>query len=299
MKFCACGAHVQKYTARQFSNATNFAQASPVFCDREFVSVCDWQVSHISPMTKAMKKMILHYVLAATLLLFGGVASVAMEFKAQPVAVLELFTSQGCSSCPPADEILGELAKDKTLITLAYHVDYWNYIGWEDTFSKKEHSDLQRRYARQRGEKRIYTPQMLINGTVDVVGSRLVDIKKAIANARLDVRVNLKADGEMLTIDIPMASSDIKDATIWLVPFISKAQVNIERGENRGQLITYSSIVQKRQLVGMWSPNKGVELRIPIPQMMDEGVDGLAVLVQERTENGLPGRMLGAASLLR
>jgi len=223
----------------------------------------------------------------------------AMEVKAQPVAVLELFTSQGCSSCPPADEILAELAKDKSLITLAYHVDYWNYIGWEDTFSQKEHSELQRAYARQLGEKRIYTPQMLINGTIDIVGSHLAEIKAATANAKLDVLVNVHADGDMLSIEIPKAQSDVKDAAIWLVPFASKVRVNIERGENRGESIAYTSIVQKRQLVGMWSPSKGAELRIPMPQMMDESVDGLAVLVQERTSSGLPGRMLGAVSLLR
>ncbi|MCZ4272319.1 thioredoxin family protein [Maritalea porphyrae] len=246
-----------------------------------------------------MKNIISKIALLASMVV-GGVAPVkAMDVKGQPIAVLELFTSQGCSSCPPADEILAELAKDKNLITLAYHVDYWNYIGWEDTFSQKEHSELQRRYARQRNEKQVYTPQLLINGTVDVVGSHLDEIKEATANAKLDVIVNLHAEGDMLSINIPSAEIAVKDATIWLVPFVSKAQVKIERGENRGQLITYSSIVQKRQLVGMWSSKKATELRIPMPQMMNEGVDGLAVLVQERAPNGLPGRMLGAVSLLR
>jgi len=223
----------------------------------------------------------------------------AMDVKANPIAVLELFTSQGCSSCPPADEILAELAKDKTLITLAYHVDYWNYIGWEDTFSQQEHSDLQRRYARQRGDKQIYTPQLLVNGTVDVVGSHLGEIKAATADASLDVLVNLYADGDMLNIDIPSADIPANEATIWLVPFRSEAKVDIGKGENRGKSIAYSSVVQKRQLVGMWSPDKATQLRIPMPQMMNDDVDGLAVLVQERAKTGLPGRILGAVSLLR
>ncbi|MGJ8529498.1 DUF1223 domain-containing protein [Maritalea sp.] len=224
-------------------------------------------------------------------------SALAMSIKSEPVAVLELFTSQGCSSCPPADKILSELAHDKKLITLAYHVDYWNYIGWEDTFSDEEHSNLQRGYAHQLGAERIYTPQLLINGTVDIVGSHADKIEKAIAASSLDVGVSFAVEGDMLSIEIPKFDTNIEQATIWLVPFISSVKVEIQRGENRGQTLTYSSVVKHRQIVGMWSPSNGTNLSIPMPQMLGAEVDGLAVLVQERTAKGLPGRMLGAAAL--
>ena len=250
-------------------------------------------------MTFAMMKLISKFAGACGLVLTSVAPIAAMDVKAEPVAVLELFTSQGCSSCPPADEILGELAKDKNFITLAYHVDYWNYIGWEDTFSQKAHSDLQRQYARAKGEKRIYTPQLIINGTTDVVGSHRDEIDELTAKATLDVKVEVAEHGDMLSINIPGADLDIKDATVWLVPFVANAKVNIGRGENGGRIITYSSIVKSRQLVGMWLPQKGVELNLPVPQMMNDEVNGLAILVQERTAKGLPGRILGAVSMLR
>lgn len=246
-----------------------------------------------------MMKLISKFAGALGLVLTSVAPISAMDIKAEPVAVLELFTSQGCSSCPPADEILGELAKDKRFITLAYHVDYWNYIGWEDTFSQKAHSDLQRQYARANGEKRIYTPQMIINGRTDVVGSYRDEIDKFTAQASLNVKVEVAEVGDMLSISIPPADINLKDATVWLVPFVANAKVDIGRGENRGRSITYSSIVKNRQLVGMWMPQKGVELSLPVPQMMNDEINGLAILVQERTAKGLPGRILGAVSMLR
>jgi len=223
----------------------------------------------------------------------------AMSMKSQPKAVLELFTSQGCSSCPPADEILGELAKNPDLITLAYHVDYWNYIGWEDTFSSKEHSDLQRRYAQQRGAKQIYTPQLLVNGKVDVVGSRRTKLDKAIDEAHLIVPVMMEVSGDMLSIDIPSQAGFTKPAAIWLVPFISAANVDVQRGENAGNVYQYSSIVKDRQIVGMWTPSEGTSLKLPVPTMLGDDVDGLAVLVQTRSKAGLPGPILGAAAVSR
>ena len=105
--------------------------------------------------------------------------SVGQAQAERALAVVELFTSQGCSSCPPADHVLGELAQERDIIALSYHVDYWDYMGWKDIFGRAENSQRQRVYAHRMKKKNVYTPQMVINGKADVVGSRPMDVAKA------------------------------------------------------------------------------------------------------------------------
>jgi len=217
--------------------------------------------------------------------------------RQSPRAVLELFTSQGCSSCPPADALLTEMDKDPGIIALAYHVDYWDYIGWPDTFGDSAHSDHQRAYAESWGSSRIFTPQLVVNGSDGVVGSRRQEVDIAVQNAELHLPVTLRTYKAMLKIDVP-PKAGLNPAVVWLVTFIDSAQVRIERGENEGKTIAYSQIVTSRQALGMWEPATGAQLKLPLAEVLVEPSNGAAILVQE-DRNGLPGRIIGAAAFLR
>src|SRR5262245_5125278 len=122
----------------------------------------------------------MHPLRIASLLALGCLVVAETPAKAEPRAVLELFTSQGCSSCPAADKLLGELAKDPSLVTLTLSVDYWDYLGWKDTLALKGHSNRQRAYAGVRGDREVYTPQMVVNGVGHVNGSDKAAIERAI-----------------------------------------------------------------------------------------------------------------------
>lgn len=234
----------------------------------------------------------------ALAVLFGLLTAAAAdggEVRTAPRAVVELFTSQGCASCPPADALFGELAARDDLVALAYHIDYWDYVGWPDTFGAKENSDLQRAYAESWGSSRIFTPQLIVNGAHGVVGSRRGEVMDAIGNAALDLPVTLTATGDdMLEITIaPRPGSP--DGVVWLVTYLDRADVAIERGENEGETIAYTQIVTRRQLLGMWEAASGAALKLPLEEVLAGPANGLAILVQE-DRDGLPGPMLGAAS---
>jgi hypothetical protein len=218
----------------------------------------------------------------------------AAELRNHPKAVLELFTSQGCSSCPSADAKLSELQKNTDLITLAYHVDYWDYIGWTDTFGGKPNTDWQKAYAQSWGSSMIYTPELVVNGAKGVVGSRDSEVSGALATASLAVPVTLNVDDKMLDISVgPQAGGG--DAMVWLVTFKDHASVAIDRGENAGHTIDYSQIVTGRQMLGMWDAAAGTHLRLPLTEILTGGANGAVILVQT-DKGGLPGAILGAAS---
>jgi hypothetical protein len=129
-----------------------------------------------------------HPVIAALLIASAAAPALGAEVKTNPKAVLELFTSQGCSSCPPADALLRTMDQRPDIIALAYHVDYWDYIGWTDTFGAKANTDRQRAYAAAWKSNNIYTPELVINGAKDVVGSRQPDIDTAVGGPRCRCR---------------------------------------------------------------------------------------------------------------
>lgn len=241
--------------------------------------------------------MFLRLVPAALALVLVLTPASAAEFKHSPNAVVELFTSQGCSSCPPADALLDELSRQPEILTLAYHVDYWDYIGWPDTFGAAANSDHQRAYADAWKTPRIFTPQMVINGTANAVGSRRDEVGAAVSAATLALDVTLEAKGDMLKISIP-GQAAAGEAVVWLVCFRDRADVAIERGENKGKTIAYTQIVLNRQVLGMWDPVAGAKLKVPLKEVLPEGADGVAVLVQHDVD-GLPGPILGAASYVR
>jgi len=226
--------------------------------------------------------------------LIAGTATAA-DVREHPKAVLELFTSQGCSSCPGADAKLIELGKADDVIALAYHVDYWDYIGWADTFGSKANSDRQRAYAQSWGSSRIYTPELIVNGKTGVVGSRDDEVNQALGEAQLDLPVALNVGGDMLDVNIP-AKGGAGEAMVWLVTFKDRAQVAISRGENAGKTMDYSQIVTGRQMLGMWDPVAGTHLKLPLSELMAGGSNGAVILVQAE-KSGLPGPILGAASV--
>jgi hypothetical protein len=219
----------------------------------------------------------------------------------QVQAVLELFTSQGCSSCPPADALLAELGKRPNLVTLSFSVDYWNYLGWHDTLSSPANSDRQREYARMRGDGSVYTPQVVVDGLIHVNGSNEAAIEMAMRNGAkrlqdVKVPVSIYADGDTLVIGIGAAPemSDKRDATVWLVCAKDEETVSITRGENRGKTLSYYHPVRELSPVGMWK-GEAMTLKLPLKELKIMGGDYLVALLQVETG----GPILGAAQYVR
>jgi hypothetical protein len=214
-------------------------------------------------------------------------------------AVIELFTSQGCSSCPSADRLLGELSHDRTLVTLSLSVDYWDYIGWKDTLALPGHRKRQWGYAKSRGDRQVYTPQAVINGVLHVVGSDKSAIDQAIAKSRSEtgtlavpVQLSQDADGR---ITVAIADSPSRaQGEIWLCGVKKAVAVKIERGENRGKMVTYHNVARAWHKLGDWT-GKAASFTLSRSDFKD-GVDEATVILQERP-NGHPGRVLGAATL--
>jgi hypothetical protein len=221
----------------------------------------------------------------------------AESMRARPKAVVELFTSQGCAQCPPADALLTGLAEEGDVVALAYHVDYWDYVGWEDTFGNGDFSDRQRAYAESWGSSRIYTPQMVVNGAKGVVGSRRSEVHGAIDGAALPLAVDIDRDGDMLKVTIPPNTS-LEDAVVWMVTYLDRADVAIDKGENAGKTMVYTQVVTARQPLGLWEGATGANLKLPLPEILNDDSTGIAVIVQQEN-NGLPGPILGAATYER
>lgn len=233
--------------------------------------------------------------------LAGPAQAEPLKPGAKGATLLELFTSQGCSSCPPADALLAEYRNKPGVITLSFSVDYWNYLGWHDTLSSPENSERQREYARVRGDGRVYTPQVVVDGVQHVNGSNEAAIEMAMRNAakRLEsvrVPVTMSAEGNSLVIDIGAApeGSDMREATVWLAIAKEKETVAISRGENRGKEITYSHPVSDLTPIGMWKGEQ-MTLRLPLKDLQTIGGDCLVAMLQVE---GM-GPILGAAAYER
>ena len=236
---------------------------------------------------------ILAALLMAASIPFGASAE---EWSARPTAVVELFTSQGCSSCVAADAFLAELAKRQDVVAISLHVDYWDYLGWRDTMAEPSHSDRQRDYASVRGSQRVYTPQMIVNGTHDFVGSDREAVEAAIEEASLPVPVTMRHGDGTVEIEVgEMPIPGMMRTTIRLVLLTSEADVIIAQGENAGSTIEYYNVARTMRPVGMWDGST-VKITLPEDELMADGVDACAVLVQEDLPEG-PGAILGAAWL--
>jgi hypothetical protein len=221
----------------------------------------------------------------------------------EPRAVIELFTSQGCSSCPPADKLLAQLSRDPTLIALSLPVDYWDYLGWKDTLALHGHSNRERAYADARGDRDVYTPQVVVNGIAPVLGSDKAAIERAIAKTRqsaapLTVPVTLTVADGKVSVKVPAAEGERGSAEVWLCPVTGKAEVKIERGENRGHTLTYTNVVRRWVKLGVWT-GKAQTFSVPVASLADadfsiQDIDRVAVVLQSGVA-AKPGLMLGAA----
>ncbi|WP_170144369.1 DUF1223 domain-containing protein [Dichotomicrobium thermohalophilum] len=221
-------------------------------------------------------------------------ASDAKAQKNSGPVVVELFTSQACSACPPADRLLGELAERDDVIALSLPVDYWDHLDWKDTLGRAEHSERQRRYARHLDRPNVYTPQIVVNGHIGVIGSRADAVQAAIRTAHEDpkrVPVEIEAAGKMFRLQIGAAEAT-GPADIIVVPLRSASTVAIKRGENRGKTITYHNVSRGLKLVGTWR-GKPRTLTLSHDTVMTPDADRCAVILQDSQS----GAILGAALL--
>jgi hypothetical protein len=231
-----------------------------------------------------------------TLLLLAAalVAGFAAAGRAQGPApvVVELFTSEGCSSCPPADAFLGELAQRPDIVALAFHVDYWDYIGWKDPYASPLATQRQHDYAAALGLHMVYTPQMVVDGRTDVVGSERGDVEAAIGKAAAGPKlaISIAKDAAGYRVAIPAAAPPAGGpATVWLAVFDSKQETRVKRGENGGRTLKEFNIVREWRKIGTWDGNATT---LPLAVAMGNADrKGCAIIVQA----GPVGPILGAA----
>jgi hypothetical protein len=225
------------------------------------------------------------------------VASYALASAGEARALLELFTSQGCSSCPAADKLLGEFANDPSLIAVSVPIDYWDYLGWKDTLASPAHSARQRGYARVRGDRQVYTPQIVVNGSTHVLGSDRSAVEHAIAltdrnAAIMSVPVLMSVGGSHLNVKIAAGKEHI-GGEVWLCPLARSVPIEIGRGENHGRTVTYHNVVRRWLKLGDFTGTESV-WSVPISDIMADDIDAAAVMVQQGTHDK-PGMILGAA----
>lgn len=218
---------------------------------------------------------------------------------AEPRAVVELFTSQGCSSCPPADRIMGELARDPNVIALTLPIDYWDYLGWKDTLADSRFSARQKAYSAMRGDRDVYTPQAVINGGVHVNGSDRSRIESAIGTTRqsagvMSVPVTVTPSGNHIAVSVAAANGEgASHGEVWICAVSKAVPIIIGRGENRGRELTYYNVVRNVLKVGDWS-GKAEQWSVPLENIARPGIDAVAVYLQDGSRDK-PGAMLGAA----
>ena len=244
-----------------------------------------------------------HWGATARSLFTAAIAALLVPAASLPAAagdttaVIELYTSQGCSSCPPADKLAAELNETRAdLLVLSLAVDYWDFLGWTDTLASSENSDRQRKYAVRRGDQRVYTPQMVINGREHLVGSSRPQLEQALAFEKrhfgpLPVDVELTVTATSIDVSLTPMKAGKTMATVWALPVSSQVEVQIGAGENSGRTIHYTNVVRKMLPVGMFE-GQPMTLRLPTSELMGPGVDSVAVLVQQDSL-GVPGPILG------
>ncbi|HEV7602476.1 MAG TPA: DUF1223 domain-containing protein [Bradyrhizobium sp.] len=225
---------------------------------------------------------------------------IAGPAHAEPRAVVELFTSQGCSSCPEADKVLGELTKDPNVIALSLPIDYWDYLGWKDTLADSRFSARQKAYSQMRGDRDVYTPQLIVNGSAHVIGSDRARIEGAIdttkkADGVMSVPVSMSLSGKQINVSVAASNKGpaAKHGEVWICSVSKSVPIKIGRGENRGKEITYYNVVRNLLKVGDWNGNAG-SWTVPLENISREGVDAAVVYVQNGSREN-PGPMLGAA----
>ena len=203
--------------------------------------------------------------------------------------VVELFTSEGCSSCPPADAVLTEIVRDRPdVLALGFHVTYWNSLGWPDPFSLQAATDRQSSYAAKRNDSTVFTPNLVVDGVESLVGSNRAEasasIRRAQARAVTATRIRAAAAGEALRVEVGAGSGR---GTLVLVGFDPEHRTAIARGENRGRTLLESNVVRSIKTIGTWT-GAALSFQVPRPAAGQTG----AVLLQSAT-----GQIIGAARI--
>ena len=240
--------------------------------------------------------------LAYAVVVFCTAAATPASAQSQQRAAIELFTSQGCSSCPAADKLLGELAADPAFVAISMSIDYWDYLGWKDTLADPHNTARQKAYAHARGDGQVYTPQVVVNGILHVLGSDKAAIERAIAKSRkhgamssppltlavADGRVSVAvADGAG-----PLPHPPAQGAEVWLCGLTKAVTIAIGRGENKGRTITYHNVARRWIKLGDWT-GKANSWSVPLQTLKGDGIDTAAVLLQSGT-TAKPNTILGA-----
>lgn len=219
--------------------------------------------------------------------LFALVASLALAgAPARALTVVELFTSQGCSSCPPADALLAEMAARDDLLALSCHVDYWDYIGWKDPFARAENTERQRVYARRLGLPYVYTPQIVVQGITQAVGSQRAAVLDAIGAARREPEIGIavRRDGAGATV-VPAPTKTDGPVAVTAVEYDREQATDVQRGENGGRRLRHVHVLRAATRIGTWN-GEAAEFRVPPPA---EGRMQAVILQAEGA-----GRILGA-----
>ena len=223
-----------------------------------------------------------------------GIAAIALASTVSATAhaensvVVELYTSQGCSSCPAADKVLKTLKDRPNVIALSLNVDYWDYLGWKDDLALPGNTVRQRKYAKMMRSRHVYTPQLMVDGKMDVIGSRRSQVDSAIASysgVKDEARVEASLEGDKISVAISPEVAKSRDAVVWLVGFDSSIVKNVGGGENHGRSIEYSNVVREWREAGRWNGESAIKLNLTRPA----GQSGVAVIVQDGEVGGILG----------
>ncbi|MBW6506965.1 MAG: DUF1223 domain-containing protein [Rhodobacteraceae bacterium] len=232
-------------------------------------------------------------------LALSGQATAQISGDAARQVVVELFTSQGCSSCPPADALLQEIAQDANIIALSLHVDYWDYLGWVDELARPAFTSRQKAYAYAAGARAIYTPQMIVGGMQAMNGADRGEVlasiaQHAIAPTQVHLRITRIAQGWQIEAEAEPPLSD--GAVVQIVRYRPEIEVVIARGENAGRRASYANVVTDWASVAEWDGRAPLLFEAAL-----SGPDRAAVIIQSLRQGGkyatLPGPVLAAARL--
>lgn len=236
----------------------------------------------------------------ASALVVAAVAAFApgrAEERAAPLTVVELFTSQGCSSCPPADELLAELAQRADVLALSLHVDYWDYLGWKDAFAMPAFTKRQVAYGEAAGARSVYTPQIIVQGDARMVGSHRDKVLAAVAAAAAQPRpaeISIRETDEGLEVRVRPLVESAPGGVLWFVTFHTPEPVLIPKGENAGREVQYRNVARSWMKLGRWDGAAETVYAAPAPSGEAPGA-GVAVILQQ----GYVGPVLAAARLGR